>query len=55
MIGEDADLLTDKPIDPNKETFQVLAISEILDTGYEWCLQREEDRPTLSCEHLGTS
>ena len=42
MIGEDADLLTDKPIDPNKETFQVLAISVVLDTGYEWRPHREE-------------
>ena len=55
MIGEDADLLTDKPIDPNKETFQVLAISVVLDTGYEWIHHREEDKPILSCEHLGTS
>ena len=35
MIGIFTDLLTDKPIDPNKETFQVLAISVVLDTGYE--------------------
>ena len=37
------------------KTFQVLAISEILDTGYEWRHYREEDKPTLSCEYLGTS
>lgn len=29
-------------------------ISEILDPGYEWCPHREEDKPTLSCEYLGT-